>query len=219
MFAVYTTASTTQSAKPLDSTTAENDLSTAFRTATDQAAFSGTGSNYYFIGDGVIAPDYPGTWIRLTRTFAGTTNDTFSGYGSTNDGLDWILISSMQFQNTTNGLATGVENTNFPSIVYVGMCTTAHIAATASPNTYMTTAFYQNFGDYVATAPSTRPVITAGLAASKTSLNISWTPGGGSLYQSSVLSTNAASWTLLTTNNPATVPIGAGSAMFFQVIQ
>ena len=60
--------------------------------------------------------------------------------------------------------------------------------------------------------PST---LTATLAATKESLTISWTPAGESLYSSPALA-SVPNWTLVTTNNPATVPI-TGPAMFFRV--
>jgi hypothetical protein len=57
-------------------------------------------------------------------------------------------------------------------------------------------------------------MLTATLAPTKQSLTISWKPAGQSLYSSPALG-SAANWTLVTTNNPATVTI-AGPAMFFR---
>jgi len=223
MFYDVATAST-NSPVPLDGSAPENDISAGWRSATDTAAFSGTGaaSNansqaYYFIGDGVIHPTYPNQWLRMTRTGVGTTNDQFTGYASS-DGQNWTLVTWIQFQNTTNGetgdFATNTPtlNTPFPDVVYVGMCTTAHITP---PGLQVGVATYQDFADYVAV---TKPVITAKVVT-PTSLSVSWSPGGGALYSSPVLTTNTSSWTLVTTNNPAAITITAAPSMFFQVVQ
>jgi hypothetical protein len=136
----------------------------------------------------------------LTRQTKGT-NDLFTAYASA-DKVNWNWMGDF------NPLASGSSNA-FPSVVNVGLCTSPRVAP---PNPDLATALYQNFGDYVA-----GPTLTATLVAASNSLTISWTPGGGSLYSSPVLG-SGATWTLVTANNPATVPITrTAPAMFFQV--
>jgi hypothetical protein len=206
---IYNTtfASATQTAQPLDGTAGRNILEVGVRDGPGLEAYAASTTNFDYIGDGAIAPSYPNQWLRMTRVTDGT-NDLFTCYSSSN-GVTWTQLATF---NPTAVSEDGGETNPFPSVIYVGLCTTAHIAETATPNTYMTTVFYQNYGEYVA-----GPVLTATLA-SKTSLSISWTPVGGSLYSSPVLSTNTSSWTLVTANNPATVTI-SGPSMFFKVVQ
>jgi hypothetical protein len=72
---------------------------------------------------------------------------------------------------------------------------------------------YQNFGDYLAVPV---PTLKATLVAVSNSVTISWTPTGGSLYSSPVL--NGTNWALVTTNNPAAIPITkTDQSMFFKV--
>jgi hypothetical protein len=108
------------------------------------------------------------------------------------------------FNPVTNGV-----HTPFPSVVNVGMVASSD---DYTPSGWLVTATYQNFGDYV---ERPRAALTATLAATKESLTITWTPAGESLYSSPLLG-SAANWTLVTTNNPATVTI-TGPAMFFRV--
>jgi hypothetical protein len=151
-----------------------------------------------YIGNGQVIPSYPNQWLRLTRQTDGT-NDLFTGYSSTNK-TNWTWLGDF------NPVTSGTSNA-FPSVVNVGMCASAE---SYSPDEYLTTVAFQNFGDYVEP-----PTLTATLAATKESLIISWQPAGESLYSSPVLG-SAANWTLVTTNNPATVTI-TGPAMFFRV--
>jgi hypothetical protein len=209
MFAIAT-ASTTLSPKPLDASTAQNAYSTGIRSETDTGAYSGTKTGqYFFVGDGVVPVPFPNVWIRMTRTGFGTTNDTFSGYAST-DGQTWgSPYCSYNPEATTN--SDGTTPTAFPAVTYIGMCTTAHLGATATQ--FYGDAQYQNFGDYVAKVVTAQPVLTAKLA-SPTTVTVSWTPSGGTLYSSSTLTTNSSSWSAVGTANPATVTIGAGSTYF-----
>jgi len=210
MMSIEATASQTLSPKPLDGSIAQNWDSMGVRDEQDAAAYSppvnpdATNSSYY-IGDGLIAVPFPNVWLRLTRTQEGTTNDAFTGYTST-DGQDWTAFC--KFNPEDSGAMT-----NFPSVVYVGMCTTAHIGA---PGTDIATVIYQNFGDFVPSTVTTGPTVTAALSGGN--INISWTPTGGSLYSSPTLSTNSADWTLVGTANPYSAPLGSGS-LFFKVIQ
>jgi hypothetical protein len=160
-----------------------------------------------YIGDYMIAPSYPNQWLRLTRVIEGT-NDLFTAYASTNE-TDWTWMGDF------NPVTTG-EGTPFPSVVNVGMCTTAHISTPTGSlpdtNTMLVTAMYENFGDYVA-----GPILTATLVAVSNSVTISWTPAVGSLYSSPVLG-SGATWTLLTNTSPAAIPITKTSqSMFFKV--
>jgi hypothetical protein len=202
MIAVFTTAAATQLA--LDGTDGENSLSMAVRDATDGGAYEPAD----YIGDGLIAPIYPNQWLRLTRQTDGAS-DLFTVYGST-DKIDWTWLGDF------NPVDTGSSNA-FPSVVDVGMCTSSGIDTTnltlPDNNTLLVTAMYENFGDYVA-----GQLLTARLVAASNSLTISWTPTGGSLYSSPTLGSGAI-WTLVTANNPATVPISkTAPAMFFKVI-
>jgi hypothetical protein len=202
MIAVFTTAAATQAA--LDGSFGENSLSMAVRDTTDGGAYEPAD----YVGDGVIAPAYPNQWLRLTRQTDGTS-DLFTVYGSTNK-VSWTWLGDF------NPVTTGAE-TPFPSVVNVGMCTSAGIDTTnlelPDNNTLLATAMYQNFGDYLQ-----GPILTATLVAVSNSLTISWTPAGGSLYASPVIGSGAA-WTLVTASNPAIVPITKTNiSMFFKVM-
>jgi hypothetical protein len=194
MIAVYTTATAAQIG--LDGNAGANTLQMSVRDTPDTAVY--TPADY--IGDGHVRPDYPNVWLRLTRQTDGT-NDLFTAYAST-DKVNWTFMGSL------NPVTSGV-GTPFPSVVNVGMAASAD---SYSPNTYVVTEAFQNFGDYV---EQPRTTLTATLAATKQSLIISWKPAGESLYSSPVLG-SAANWTLVTTNNPATVTI-TGPAMFFRI--
>jgi hypothetical protein len=203
MIAVFTTAAATQLA--LDGTYGENSLSMAVRDTNDGGAYEPAD----YVGDGVIAPVYPNQWLRLTRQTDGTS-DLFTFYASTNK-TNWTWMGDF------NPVTTGAD-TAFPSVVNVGMCTSSGINTTnlelPDNNTLLATAMYQNFGDY---EEAQGTMLTATLVAASNSLTISWTSTNGSLYSSPVLS--GTNWTLVTTNNPATVPITKTEpALFFKVI-
>ena len=191
MICVYTTPTAAQIG--LDGNAGQNIVGMCVRDTTDAGVYE-PGD---YIGDGHVRPVYPNQWLRLTRQTDGT-NDLFTAYASTNE-ASWTWMGDF------NPLTSGMSNA-FPSVVNVGMCAAAD---SYSPNTYLVTAAFQNFGDYVE-----RPTLAATLAATKQSLIISWQPAGESLYSSPVLG-SAANWTLVTTNNPATVTI-TGPAMFFR---
>jgi len=194
-FDVVTTAAASQT--PLDGGNGENSLSVDARATTEGSASEPVG----FVGDGTVKPSYPNQWLRLQRQTDGVSTDVFTAYSST-DEVNWTLLASWTL--VTNGMST-----LFPSNVFVGMCTTAHIAFTATPDTYLATATYQNFGDYL-----NLPVLSATASAGK--LTISWTPTGGALYSSPGLGPNA-NWQLVGTNNPTSVSI-TGASEFFEVI-
>jgi hypothetical protein len=214
--AIYTTASPASPA-PLDGTGPEDSLSYGMRGTTDCNSTNDTSPG--FVAGATSAPTYPNVWLRLTRTLSGT-NDVFTGYYSTN-GTTWSsnnILATYEPELCTNDFC-GVNpgDTNFPSVVYVGMCTTAHVATTASPQ-YLATVMYQNFGDYTSVTPppaTNAPTLTATLM-SPTTVSVSWIPGGGTLYSSPVLSTNSSSWSVVGTANPAVVPI-TGTSLFFEI--
>ncbi|HEY3853215.1 MAG TPA: PA14 domain-containing protein [Verrucomicrobiae bacterium] len=216
MMYVAATASTTLSPAPLDGSTAQNAYSMGVRNESEAGAYQPPTTpvyGSYFVGDGKIPVPYPNVWVRLARTGFGTTNDVFTGYYSTN-GSDWTAYCDWESQNDTNNTDPAYVPTPFPSVVYVGLCTTAH---TASPGTDIATAVYQNFGDFVAgTGPTTGPTVKASISGGN--ISISWAPAGGSLYSSPILSSNPADWTLVGTTNPYSAPLGNGS-LFFKVIQ
>jgi hypothetical protein len=131
MIALYTTALSSQPA--LAGGDGENSLSMAVRDTTGNAAYQ-PGD---YIGDGKIVPSYPNQWLLLTRQTDGV-HDLFTVYAATNE-TNWTWMG--EFNPVTIG-----ARTPFPSVVNVGLCTTAHIAP---PGTDLATATYQNFGDYV----------------------------------------------------------------------
>jgi hypothetical protein len=210
MIAVYTTAAASQLA--LDGTYGENTVSMAVRDTTGTTnETSDVGEAYQpadYIGDGIIAPSYPNQWLRLTRVTDGTT-DLFTAYASTNK-ADWTWLGDF------NPVTTGADKP-FPSVVNVGMASSTDIYTPNNflpdTNTLLVTAMYQNFGDYLAVPV---PTLKATLVAVSNSVTISWTPTGGSLYSSPVL--NGTNWALVTTNNPAAIPITkTDQSMFFKV--
>jgi hypothetical protein len=128
---VLTTALSSQDT--LDGGTGENSLSVDARETTGAAAVEPAG----FIGDDV-PPIFPKQWLLLTRQISGT-NDVFTCYGTTNaNSPGWTQLA------TYNPVTIGAK-TAFPSICFVGICTTAHISP---PGTDLTTVQYENFGDY-----------------------------------------------------------------------
>ncbi len=214
MYAVAT-ASKTLSPAPVDASTAQNAYSMGVRDRAEAGAFAPPATpvnGSYFVGDGIVPVPYPNVWVRLTRTAAGTTNDVFTGYYSTN-GSEWTAYCAWEPENDTNNNDGSYTSTNFPSVVYVGMCTTAHIA---SPGTDLATVIYQNFGDNATKVVTQGPTVTA--TASGGNINISGRSAGGSLYSSPTLSSNPADWTLVGTANPYSAPISSGD-LFFKVIQ
>jgi hypothetical protein len=204
MAAVVTTPAADQLG--LDGSYGANTLSFQVRDKTDAGAYEPgvNGAAGLYIGDFVLAPSYPNQWLRLTRQTDGV-NDLFTAYASTNN-ADWTWLGEF------NPVDTGASNA-FPSVVNVGLCASTDIYP---PNDWLVTAMYQNFGNYVKVVEG--PTLTVTFVAASSSLTISWTPAGGSLYSSPVLGSGAV-WTLVTANNPATIPITKSEpTMFFKVI-
>jgi len=191
--AVITTAAASQ--PTLNGGTGRDTLEVSVRDAQDAAAYVAPGWK-----DDVTRTTFPNQWLRLTRNL-GATTDVYTAYSSI-DGAHWTQMV------TWDPNLAGASN-SFPSVVYVGLCTTAHITNSATPNTYTATAHYQNFGDFIAL-----PILVATNSAPG-QLTISWSPPGGNLYSSPTLGSGAV-WTLVGAANPAVVSI-TGSAKFFQI--
>lgn len=154
------------------------------------------------------APDYPNAWVRLKRT-----GDVLSAFYSTN-GTSWTL-QAIQDPSTNAADAAAL-----PSVVYVGLCATAHDndAAGTDPSLlkYVNTVVYDSYNSsyvYVAGAP----VLTAAVVGGQ--LQITWTPNVGHLVASPALTGPNANWQSVTggTGGSVTVPISSSGAMFFKV--
>jgi len=152
-------------------------------------------------------PAYPNAWVRLARV--GTV---LNAYAST-DGASWTLLASAD--PTTNS----PTSTPLPSVVYVGISTSAHHNDTVgvTPLLYVDTAVYDNFGDFVPVQTITmgKPVRGVG------TITFTWTPTGvGTLYSSPALTGPNEDWEPVTngtgTAGNITVPIGSGP-LFFRV--
>jgi hypothetical protein len=110
------------------------------------------------------APHYPNAWVRLARI--GTQ---LFAYYSTN-GTSWTL------QATNDPTLVG-DMTPLPSVVYVGISTSAHDndSIGASPLKYLETAVYDNYNSaYVQTSK-----VNATLSAGQ--ISITWLPASGTL--------------------------------------
>jgi hypothetical protein len=149
-------------------------------------------------------PDYPNAWVRLTRV-----GNILSAYYST-DGTSWTLHAVTD--PSTNG-----DMTALPSVVYVGICATAHnndgVGTDPSLLKYLATMDFDNYtSTYV-------PVQTITINAPQrvgSNLTITWTPAVGRLLASPALSGAAVDWVQVGTGGSASVPI-TGTAQFFRV--
>jgi hypothetical protein len=149
-------------------------------------------------------PDYPNAWVRLTRV-----GNILSAYYST-DGTSWTLHAATD--PSTNG-----DMTALPSVVYVGICATAHnndgVGTDPSLLKYVNTMDFDNYtSSYV-------PVQTITINAPQrvgSNLTITWTPAVGRLLASPALSGAAVDWVQVGTGGSASVPI-TGTAQFFRV--
>ncbi len=152
------------------------------------------------------APTYPNTWVRLKRA-----SGIVSAYNST-DGVNWNLQA---IQNP----ATNGDMTPLPSVVYVGLCTTAHNndpgGTDPSMLQYVNTANYDNYNSSYVYVPGA-PVLTASVVAGQ--LHITWTPVVGHLVSSPALTGPNVNWQSVSggTGGSVTVPIGSGD-LFFKV--
>jgi len=181
--------------EPLANVGGNNMVDTAMRST------NGWPSIGWSIAGTLPPPSYPNAWLRLKRT--GTFLD---GYYSTN-GVTWVHATA--YNTATNDFPLG-------SVVYVGLCTTAHNndGLSVPPYLYYNTAEYADYNSsFVPLAVQAVLHITAAGA----NVSVSWTPAGGSLYSSPAITGPAVNWQLVGTANPASVPIGSGP-QFFKVI-
>jgi hypothetical protein len=189
--------------EPLADVGGNNRVDTDLRDTT-----GGTSRGWQLTSAALPPPSYPNAWLRLKRTISGT-NDVLEGYYSTN-GISWVLATS--YNVATN--ATPLTN-----VVYVGLCTTAHINDVVSdpapsPFLYYNTAEYADYNSgYVPI--TTSAVLSVGLSG--TNVIVSWTPAGGHLEASPALSGPGVDWQTVTSSNPATNAIGSG-ARFYRVV-
>ena len=151
-------------------------------------------------------PDYPNAWVRLNRV-----GNLLSAFYSTN-GTSWTL------QATNDPTQVGSQ-TALPSVVYVGLCTTAHnndAIPNPTPLVYLNTVDYDNYNSsYVAVAGASS--LQARVAGGN--ITITWTPSAGRLLSSPAISGAAVNWQPITggTGGSVTIPI-TGKAMFFRVV-
>jgi hypothetical protein len=97
------------------------------------------------------------------------------------------------------------------------------VDATNEPTTCLETAAYTNSSfsynippfSVIAFEFSPPPILRAGI--SNGNATVSWNPPTGTLQSTATLSGPSLNWTDVTTNNPATMPVGKGST-FFRVI-
>ena len=145
---------------------------------------------------------YPNVWLRLKRV-----GGIVSAYNSVNGG-NWNLQA---IQNP----ATNGDLTPLPSVVYVGLCTTAHNndVSGADPLLYVNTADYVNYNSSYVYVPGA-PVLTASVVAGQ--LHITWTPVVGHLVSSPALTGPSVNWQSVSggTGGSVTVPIGSGDSFF-----
>ena len=190
----------------LDAGAPENSISLGIRVTLDGASADPPG----YIGDGVIAPQYPNKWFLFTRTphvGTGGTNDSFGFYCST-DGVTWTNLVPGGWNPSSSG-----DSKPFASVIYVGISTTAHIATTATDPTLLGHASYQGYNSSYTAAP---PLPSLTTSVSGTHLTISWSPTGGNLYSSPVLGSGAV-WTKIGSANPAMVTISATGNQYYGV--
>ena len=151
-------------------------------------------------------PAYPNAWVRLKRT-----GNLLSAFYSTN-GTSWTL------QATNDPTQVG-DKTALPSVVYVGLCTTAHnndaVGTAPGDLLYVNTVDYDNYNSsYVAT--SSAPAVLAATVAGN-QITVTWTPNVGRLLASPALTGPNVNWQQVGTGGSVTLPT-TGSSMFFQVV-
>ena len=151
---------------------------------------------------GGIVPAYPNAWVRLKRT-----GNVLDAYSSAN-GANWTHMAN--YDTTTN------PSGPLGSVVYFGLCTTAHNndplgGPPPPPFKYYNTVEYANYSSaYI--PPAQLTVVRSGA-----NVIISWTPTVGHLEASPALSGPGVNWQTLGSSNPATVPVGPGTR-FFRVV-
>ena len=147
-------------------------------------------------------PAYPNAWLRLKRS-----GQILHSFWSSN-GVEWVEQGMADISTNANG--------KLPAEMLVGICCTAHNndAYSATALRYMYAASFADFNSaYVASTNTTPPRLSA--STSGGNIVISWTPAGGTLKSSTTLGAGAT-WTVVGTANPATIPV-SGTAKFFRV--
>jgi hypothetical protein len=157
---------------PLDCTPPPiNEITGIWRDGPDTTAFTGDNGNiYHYLGEGVIKPNYPNQWLRLTRQLT-ATSDLYTAYSSP-DGIHWTEFEYWDAAKDNNNH----DAKALPSVVYVGIASCAHIyPGSYNPHALLygmlldpdalVTATYTNFGDYATPAVLVPP---AGLRATGT---------------------------------------------------
>jgi len=202
------------------------DLSTEVTGDSFRAQYVTGGTNDYDVGWTAA-----GQWANYTRHYPAGAYNIYLRVAGPN-----ALANGLSLSQVTSGVGTYTQTTNrlgqfntpatgsyqtwtfTPLVDSSGDLVTVNL--TGAKTTFQA---YQNAGgfnmNYFILVPlggaPTGPVLTAGYGADHQHLVISWSPVGNNLYSSPALG-SGASWTLLGTNNPATVPI-TGTAQFFYV--
>jgi hypothetical protein len=202
------------------------DLSTEVTADILRSQYVAAGTNDYDVGYTAL-----GQWANYTRHYPAGAYNVYMRIASPSGQANAVSLSQV-----TSGVGTATQVTNHLGTFnapatggYQAWTFTPLVDAGGNPVTVnmtggkMTFQAYQNSGGYnmnyfilvPLSGTPTGPLMTAGYGADHQHLVISWSPAGNNLYSSPTLGAGA-SWTLLGTNNPATVPI-AGTAQFFYV--
>jgi hypothetical protein len=182
--------------EPLAADGGNNRIDTAMRDTTGAASVG-----WQLTSEALPPPSYPNAWLRLKRT-----GSVLDGYYSTN-GVDWVHATA--YNTATNATPLG-------SVVYVGICTTAHNndALTYPPPT---TFNYYNTAEYANYNSSYVPAATLLVHLSGGNVVVSWSPIGGRLFSSPAISGPGVNWQPVGTANPASITLGTGP-QFFRVV-
>lgn len=185
---------------PDSSGTGANQVVCQYRVTTD-----GSSGSWENVVATAPVPSYPNGWLRLKRV-----DQMMYAYNSTN-GVTWTLLG-------TNDMTTVGDMTPLPSVIYVGICCTAHNnddSTGITPFVYIYTGVFDNYdSSYVYVAPQNPATLSAELIGGN--VVVSWTPAGGHLESSPTLGANA-NWTQVGTTSPVTLP-ATGATMFFRVV-
>jgi hypothetical protein len=167
----------------------------------DRNATNGASGGWNFTN---AVPQYPNAWLRLKRT--GTQLFAFS---STN-GTSWLL------QATNDPTQVG-DKIPLPSVVYVGLSTSAHnndALPNPTPLLYLDTVNYDNYNSsYVYVS-----AITLNAAVSGNQITVTWAPAVGTLQSSPTPSGPWQAVTGVTTPGSYTITLPtSNSGLFFRV--
>jgi hypothetical protein len=136
------------------------------------------------------------------------------GAGFTLD-QDWISVGARATSDTNSTPPVDLDVTTGPDLLPgrlddMGLWTRALTAAEIQ-DIYQGGLKGLSLAQVVESLPASGPTVSATLSGKN--IVISWTPSGGALQSSAALGSGAI-WSTVTTNNPATVPIGAGPSFF-----